>query len=552
MKKEHSAYRAALYLRLSREDGGAQSASICTQRRMLRRYATEMGYAIYDEYVDDGWSGTNFDRPAFSRMIADIEAKKVNMVITKDLSRLGRDYITAGQYTEIYFPAKGVRYIAINDGYDSDDPCTDIVPFKNILNEMYARDTSKKIRSAFLTKMQEGAFIAAFAPYGYQKDPADKHRLIVDSISGPVVKSIFRLAAEGLSPTGIARKLNGQGIVTPAVYRQLSRPGYTQTTDSAQPQWSSATITKMLKNPVYCGHTVQGKTGKVSFKSNLTVSKPRNEWITVKHTHEALVEEATFQMVQRQMQTRTCHKKGQFSNLFSGIAKCADCGRNMSATGSRKKGSPANLVCSGYKLSGSGTCSNHFIDYNALYAIVAAALKEQLAIDEKTRQAILEQVQKRHPDTEQNRTNELSSCQRRIGELERIIEKLYGDNACGRLSDERMEKLLCKYEQQARILEYHLAELKQTDGESEKIQKNTTTDLSRSLQQLIDVSTLTRELLFRFIQRIEIGQGFYEKGTNGRCKHQSVKIFYRFQTQPQIKEYRISFSGFAANQDDLC
>ena len=207
--KAGSIYTAALYMRLSKDDdGAAESASIITQRKMLRSYAAEHGYVVFDEYVDDGWSGTNFDRPDFKRMIGDIEAKKVNMVITKDLSRLGRDYITAGQYTEIYFPSKGVRYIAIHDGYDSDSPYSDIAPFKNVINEMYARDTSKKIRSAFATKMRDGAYIAAFAPYGYQKDPADKNHLVVDRQSGQVVKRIFRMAAEGAPPTEIARSLN--------------------------------------------------------------------------------------------------------------------------------------------------------------------------------------------------------------------------------------------------------------------------------------------------------------------------------------------------------
>lgn len=198
-------YRAALYMRLSKDDdGAAESASITTQRQMLRSYAAEHGYAVYDEYSDDGYSGVSFERPEFRRMIADIEAKRVNLVIVKDLSRLGRDYITAGQYTEIYFPSKGVRCIAVNDGYDSEGPYTDIAPFKNVINEMYARDISKKIRSAFAAKMREGAYVAAFAPYGYQKDAADKNRLVTDARSGEIVKRIFTMAAGGAKPADIA------------------------------------------------------------------------------------------------------------------------------------------------------------------------------------------------------------------------------------------------------------------------------------------------------------------------------------------------------------
>jgi len=474
-------------------------------------------------------------------MIGDIEAKKVNMVLLKDLSRLGRDYLTAGQYTEIYFPAKGVRCIAINDGYDSQEPDRDMVPFKNILNEMYARDTSKKIRSAFQTKMRDGAYIAAFAPYGYQKDPLDKHRLIIDDVSGTVIKKMFCLAARGFSPTGIARELNGQGVVPPGVYRRLIHPG---ACDSARPvcsQWTGATISKMLKNPVYCGHTVQGKTEKVSFKSSLTIQKPREEWITVKNTHEALVEETIFHAVQRRMAVRTCEQKGQFHNLFSGIAKCADCGRNLSSTGTRKKGSPANLTCSGYKLSGSNTCSNHFIDYNALYAIVTASLKEQLAISEEARRAILERAQRRQQTiaAAANRDRECDGYEKRRKELDRIVEKLYEDNACGRLGDERMERLLCKYEREAKMLKWRLEESTKAGRISGETQEDTESHFSQVLAQIIDVQTLTPEMIFCFIHRIEVGQGHYEKGIQGRCKHQTVKIFYRFQAPKMTKEYRI-------------
>ena len=218
-------YSAALYMRLSRDDDGdSESSSITNQRKMLRAYAQENRYLVYDEYIDDGVSGTTFERPGFKRMIRDIEDKKVNMVITKDLSRLGRDYILAGQYTEIYFPAKKVRYIAINDGYDSESPYTDIAPFKNIINEMYARDISKKIRSSFLTHMKEGAYIGAYAPYGYQRDPEDKHHLIIDDVSGEIVREIFQKAGNGELPVQIARDLNRRKVLTPAQYRCLRNP----------------------------------------------------------------------------------------------------------------------------------------------------------------------------------------------------------------------------------------------------------------------------------------------------------------------------------------
>ena len=540
--KAGSIYTAALYMRLSKDDdGAAESASIITQRKMLRSYAAEHGYAVFGEYVDDGWSGTNFDRPDFKRMIGDIEAKKVNLVITKDLSRLGRDYITAGQYTEIYFPSKGVRYIAINDGYDSDSPYSDIAPFKNVINEMYARDTSKKIRSAFATKMRDGAYIAAFAPYGYQKDPADKNHLVVDARSGEVVKRIFRMAAEGALPIEIARSLNEQRVPSPAVYRCMTHDGLEVNAYSKRQEWTSATITKMLRNVVYLGHIAQGKTTKISFKSHLTLSNPRDEWIVVENTHEALVDQETFDLVRRRTMARTCEKKGRFYNLFSGIAKCADCGRNMSATGTRKKGSPANLTCGGYKLYGAEECSNHFIDYNVLYEIVQASLREQLAISREERTAILENAQKKQAASagRQERSKEISGIKKRLRELEGIIAKLYEDNAAGRLGDARMTKLLPKYEQEAETLEQRMAALQNENAAPEPSFQEAREKLNKLLRQITDVTELTPKLLFKLIDHIEIGQGHYERGEHGKVKHQTVKIFYRFQAQPAIKEYTL-------------
>ena len=540
--KAGSTYKAALYMRLSKDDDGtSESASIMTQRKMLRSYAADKGFQVFDEYVDDGWSGTNFDRPDFKRMIADIEAGKVNLVLTKDLSRLGRDYITAGQYTEIYFPSKGVRYIAINDGYDSDSPYTDIAPFKNVINEMYARDTSKKIRSAFTTKMRDGAYIAAFAPYGYQKDPADKNHLVVDTQSGKIVKQIFRLAANGALPIEIARTLNAQGTPSPAVYRCMTHEGLDVNQYSQRQEWTSATITKMLRNVVYLGHIAQGKTTRVSFKSHLTVSNPRDEWIVVENTHEALVDAETFDLVRRRSASRTCGKKGAFYNLFSGIAKCADCGKNMSATGTRKKGSPANLTCGGYKLYGADQCSNHFIDYNVLYEIVLTSLKEQLCISRGERAAILDNAQK-HPlfiVKQQDHRKELGSIKKRLRELEKIIGKLYEDNAAGRLNNARMNKLLPKYEQEAEALEKRMDAIEMEKAAPVPLEQISREKLDKLLCQFTDVTELTPKLLFKLIDHIEIGQGHYEKGAHGRVKHQTVKIFYRFQTQAAVKQYAI-------------
>lgn len=286
---------AALYMRLSKDDGKSESRSISSQREILRNFAAERGFPIFDEYIDDGFSGTNFDRPAFNRMLSDIENGKIGIVITKDLSRLGRDYISAGQFTENYFPSKGIRYIAVNDGYDSENGFSDLAPFKNLINEMYARDTSRKIRSAFSARMKNGDFVGAFAPFGYKRSPENRHKLITDKKTAEIVKRIFSESAKGKRPIEIAHKLDSDNIPTPLDFRN----GVLKSKN-----WSSATIQKILKNPVYLGHMVQGKTSKISFKSKKSVSVPGEKQFFVKFTHEAVVDEKTFNEANRKYRNR--------------------------------------------------------------------------------------------------------------------------------------------------------------------------------------------------------------------------------------------------------
>ncbi|QNM06754.1 recombinase family protein [Qiania dongpingensis] len=369
-------YSAALYMRLSKDDSGfGESASISSQRKILRRYALENGFCVHKEYVDDGISGLTFNRPGFKRMIQDIENKQINLVITKDLSRLGRNYIMTGRYTEFYFPSKKVRCIAVNDNYDSDDLYSDMVPFRNVINEMYARDTSRKIRSALLARMQEGAFMGAHAPYGYERDAGDKHHLVVDEVTGTIVKGIFQKAAAGVLPIQIARELNECKIPTPSEYRCMSNPSLRIENFSKRREWTSATIIKILRNPVYLGHMAQRKTSKLSFKCPAAISLPASDWIIVENTHAPLVTNLTFELAARRSRQRTCIQGNGFNNLFSGIARCGDCGRRMSAVSSRKKGAEANLACGAYKQKGTRGCSNHFIAYDDLYEVVLCRIQ---------------------------------------------------------------------------------------------------------------------------------------------------------------------------------
>lgn len=522
---------AALYLRLSRDDEGEEeSASIKNQRKLLRAYCAEQGYFVYGEYVDDGYSGTSFDRPAFRRMIADIEAGLVNLVITKDLSRLGRDYITAGEYTERFFPEHGVRYIALNDGYDSDSPYTDIAPFKNIINEMYARDASKKIRSAFETKMREGSYIGNFAPYGYEKDPLNRNHLVVDYEAAPVVQEIFRRLRGGERLSEVARDLNRRGVESPIVYR-CRKHGLDAGKYSGRGEWTSQSIYKMVRNMVYLGHTAQGKTTKVSFKSDKMIRNGQEDWYTVRGTHEPLIDKETFEIVTRQCCRRRCEHRTDFQNIFSGVARCADCGRNMSITGSRSRDERYNLVCGQYKLRGSGACSNHFIGYNVLYHAVLEDIRRQIRLSREDREAIAaalaEPEQQGGPDAER-RTRAAAELQRRHAEIDRLLMKLYEDNADGKISDDRYAKMTAAYESEQAELAGKLEAVERSAPEKCPRGGDRRERLYALLDSVTEVRELTRELVFKLIDHIEVEQGCFEETEHGREKRQTIRIFYRF------------------------
>lgn len=539
--KPQPRYIAALYMRLSREDGENESASITTQRKMLTAFAKENNFIIYDEYIDDGYTGTNFDRPSFNRMINDIEENKINTVITKDLSRLGRDYITAGQYTEVYFPQKQVRYIAINDGYDSENAVNnDIAPFKNVINEMYARDISKKIRSSFTVKMKEGNYIGNFAPYGYCKDTENKNHFLINEETAPIVKEIFYMASKGHKPADIAKHLNMKNIPSPLAYRcnkyHLDINKYK--TDG---EWRAGTISRMLKNIVYIGHMAQGKTTKVSFRLKTTIAKSKDDWFVVENTHAPIIDKETFETVQRYSQNRAYNKKNNFINIFSGIAKCADCGKNMSSVGTRKKGSTANLECGAYKLKGAKACTNHFIDYDVLYKIVLDTLKEQISLSEQDKKEILNEVLKENSKAQrQNKTvDEIEKLQKKIKQADSKIEKIYDDNFSGRLSNDNFNKLLEKYENESKLLSEKLKQCQKNAKvqQSKSLEKQAYQKYFNLLNEYSDIKELNSELLFKLIERIDVYQGHYEKSGNKKIKRQKIKIYFRFIGKSETKEY---------------
>lgn len=533
MRKSSAACRAVLYLRLSRDDDNpGESESIQNQRSLLKAYAEQEGFSVVGEYVDDGWSGTSFDRPRFQAMLRDMEQHRFEVVLVKDLSRLGRDYIQTGRYLELVFPEHGVRLIAVGDGVDTVRADTDLAPFRNVINEMYARDTSRKIRGALHAKMQAGKFIGNFAPYGYQKDPKDKNHLIPDERAATVVRRIFVWAAAGKRSAEIARMLNERGEVPPAVYRTLAHPGLNPDHYSKRKAWTSVGVSRMLRDVVYLGHIAQGKTDKISLKSKKTRERRTDEWIVVPNQHEPLVSKQTFAAVQRQRSARRCDQKGAFSNLFAGLVFCLDCGKAMSTVGTRKKGSVANLACGAYKLRGASACSNHFISYESLYRCVLEAVRRYVCLSEDECNVLFERLNRRLRLDErgQEAGRERERMARELERVQRLVAQLYEDRTAGRIGETNFYPLLERYESKTAALEQQIDTL-QPDSGAENLQR-LQERLWAIIRRYTDVEELTPSLLFELIDRIEVGQGTYEKTEQGRVKRQKIVIHFRFLPEP--------------------
>ena len=503
-------WAAALYIRLSVEDGdGAESASVTNQRALLRAYAKDKGYSVFSEYIDDGYSGTNFHRPAFQRLCQDIEHGNVNLVLVKDLSRLGRNSARTSDLLDEYFPAHHVRFISITDGYDSACPTSAMAlatPLMTAVHEMYARDISNKIRSSFHTKIRNGEFIGSFAPFGYRKDPSNHNRLIPDPQSAAVVRLLFSYACQGDSPFQIAQKLNEKHLLPPLAYR-MEQTSLASTSEHFC--WSASSVRKILKNPVYCGHMLQGKSHKLSFKNSQIIPCPRSEWVLVLNTHPPLIDSVTWECAQQNLSHRKPTSSAKFQNIFSGIAKCADCGRNMSTVGTRRKGSVASLACGGYKQHGKTCCTNHHIAYEDLYAAVLTGLQTAFSCNDPRH--LLTELQQQLPSTpEDHSVQEIQSVQKKLAQL-------YDDKYAGHISPELFFELSQRYHTQLEYLKScPLPHFTKT---------NDCHSIEHELQNILHLTSLDAQIVQTFIHRIDVHQK-QPHATSGQT--QTIKIQFRF------------------------
>ena len=496
-------YHVALYIRLSKEDETeGPSQSVTNQKSLLNEFVQQHRLSVYDTYVDDGWSGTSFDRPDFQRMIEDIEAKKVNMVITKDLSRLGRDYIMTGHYMERYFPEKRVRYISLLDGIDTgvESTANDITPFRAIMNDMYAKDISKKIKSVKRDKQRKGQFIGGKPMYGYKMHPTEKNEIVIDEEVAPVVRRIFAMALDGMSCRKIAATLNEEGVPTPATYCgwNMGRKG------PYAGLWSSERISEMLQNETYLGNMVQGRTVKISYKSKKCLKQDRENWVVVENTHEPLIDKETFQKVRMLVNSRRHTRSRTYDFLLKGLIFCHECGYPMAVLNRPPVSGEDRLlfVCRTYqRFTKAGVCSCHSIKEQVVTEAVLAKVREvcEAYLDPNKLQPIAADAVEKARKAE-NHEAEIQSIQNKIDSLTANLDKMYMDRLTGLLAEADFERIYQRVKMDRTSLEEKLKEL-----ESQKESPVSTEDRARELvQQFLDSAYTSRELLVSLIERVEL------------------------------------------------
>lgn len=517
----------ALYCRLSRDDElQGDSNSIKNQKAILSKYAQEHGFTNPRFYVDDGYSGTNFNRPDFQRLMDDVNEGKVRTIIVKDMSRLGRDYLKVGFYTEITFPEANVRFIAINDQVDSESSVdNDFTPFRNIINEWYAKDTSKKIRAVFKAKGLSGKHLCTIPPYGYKKDEHDKQQWLVDEEAAKVVKEIFSLCMQGYGPTQIARLLTERGIDTPVIHnRKYGLP--TTTYESEFPDvWVQTTVAGILENMSYLGHTVNFRTKKKSYKSKKKIDLPKEEWAIFENTHEAIIDQDTFDTVQRIRQAKRRPTSMGEMSIFSGLVYCANCGQKMYLCRCTTMKQKEYFNCSSYRKKKKATCTSHQITVEAVKHFVLTNLQRVLAFAKNYEQEFLEIVRNENEKELRRKlltqTRELEEADKRIQALDRIIQNLYEDKVCGNLSDERFVKMSQSFEQEQRDLKERVYFLRQELSKA-KEQSDNVMRFMRSVRKYTEIAELTPEVVREFVQKVVVYQA--EK-INGR-RTQRIELYF--------------------------
>ena len=525
----------ALYCRLSKDDGtNNESMSISTQKTMLKDYAKRNGFLNCQFYVDDGYSGTNYDRPAFRQLIEDIQDGEVSTLITKDLSRLGRNYLETGTYIEVFFPNHNVRYIAINDGVDSiDNAQMDITPFRNIINEMYAKDTSRKIKSALHARRMQGKYMATTAPFGYQKDEKDHNHLVIDEVTAPVVELIFSIAEEGVGLHTICNRLRKAKVMKPSFYKKELFERFMD--EEKMYDWDTAYVSQILHNPVYAGNlTVADKPTK-TMRSKKRQYIPYAEREIIYGTHEPIIEQNRWNNVQKILQSRPPvigESSSGYDNIFRGIIKCADCGSAMLAKVEQKR-KRNNVIdktfycCTKYRKFGKEGCSSHNIEARTVHEVVLADIQKHAGQALTDRKAMVTEIAERlnlqmSADREQQK-KELRQCKQRVSEIENLYAKLYEDLTRELLTEKRFQMLSARYDSEQEELTAKIKELEKS-AIADKEQLSSIEQFAEQISGYAGITELNFKIINQLIEKILVSEPVEVDGQ----KIQRLTIHYKF------------------------
>ncbi|MFR5876302.1 MAG: recombinase family protein [Eubacterium sp.] len=530
MIEKENEYRAALYCRLSSDDAYlGESGSIQTQRALLTQYCKENSIPVYDVYVDDGFSGTNFERPDFKRMLDDLENHRANLVIVKDLSRFGREYAQMGMYIENDFEDWNIRFISIGENIDTLNGTDGILmPITNVINSQYAKECSRKTKQAHRALAKEGKFIGSRAPFGYIKDPNDRHHLVIDEEAAAVVQDIFRMFCDGIGYVRMTKILREQKVLNPQAYFNKNNPDYYKSDYWRQDfDWHATSIRAILNNPVYLGQTTFGRTKVKGRAKKKKIATDESEWIVVENTHEPLVDKETWDLVHDIMKNRRRETKRGEVQMFAGLVKCADCGSALNVSYNSKKQKFTSFSCWVYKNYGKERCSSHAIGYQTLYNIVLEDIRRQAECVADSKEKYIELLENRMDEkTEQDikkTKSELRKVEKRLAQIEKVLNKLYEDRALEKITEERYLSMNNNYENEYNELKVKQSNLKEQITQTETAEYNAKifTDL---IEKYINITELNARILNELIDKIVV----HEKEIINNEKYQTVEIYYKF------------------------
>lgn len=531
-------YNAGIYVRLSQEDMRAgESLSIEHQKLILTKYVREQGWNLVDTYVDDGFSGTDFNRPSVQRLLSDAQTGRINLIICKDLSRFGRNYIEVGQYIDYIFPLHNIRFIALNDNVDTanrDSNAMEMMPVINLFNEWHASSTSKKIKAVNLANAKAGKYTCANAAYGYTKADDEKHTPIIDPEAAEVVRRIFKLRSQGMSPRAIGDQLNAENIPIPSDYR-YQKKGIVNTKYTRH-LWTQVQIRQILDNPIYLGKLAMMRVTSVSYKNHKKVRKDPSEWVVTEDTHEAIISQELWDKV-REAEKAVSHGKRDGKGVtqpLSGMLFCPDCGYKMKAAGRKRTLKSGELIrecyynCSSYVLHGKELCSTHYISQKQIEAVIIADIRsmaELVVKDEQTaRAAFLSKKEQQTSRQSKADIKKLNDSKHRLAELENLMQSVYEDKVMGKIPEHICVSFLEKYEAEQQELRAVIADLEERLS-AEKQDREDVEEFIRRLKKYVDVQTLTRELGLELIEYVTVGA--YTPN-----EPREINIYYKFLDKP--------------------